>query len=35
MGAAFAAASLAASAVFWIVLGTVSGWAQQRFAAEG
>lgn len=34
MGAAFAAASLAASAVFWVVLGTVSGWAQQRFAAR-
>jgi len=30
MGAAFAAASLGASAVFWLVLGWVSGWAQQR-----
>jgi predicted cobalt transporter CbtA len=30
MGAAFAAASLGASAVFWLVLGSVSGWAQQR-----
>jgi cobalt transporter subunit CbtA len=35
MGAAFAAASLVASAVFWIVLGSVSGWAQQRFAPAG
>ncbi len=34
LGAAFAAASLAASAVFWVVLGTVSGWAQQRLAAR-
>jgi cobalt transporter subunit CbtA len=30
MAAAFAAASLGASAVFWVVLGWVSGWAQQR-----
>lgn len=35
MGAAFAAASLVASAVFWVVLGAVSGWAQQRFAPAG
>lgn len=32
MGAAFAAASLAASAVFWVVLGGVSGWAQNRWS---
>lgn len=32
MGAAFAAASLAASAVFWVVLGGVSGWAQDRWS---
>jgi predicted cobalt transporter CbtA len=32
MGATFAAASLAASAVSWIVLGSVSGWAQQWLA---
>ncbi len=32
LGAAFAAASLVASAVFWIVLGSVSGWVQQRLA---
>lgn len=31
LGAAFAAASLAASAVFWVVLGGVSGWAQTRW----
>ncbi len=31
LGAAFAAASLAASAVFWVVLGGVSGWAQARW----
>jgi cobalt transporter subunit CbtA len=30
MAATFAAASLGASAVFWVVLGWVSGWAQQR-----
>ena len=30
MAAAFATASLAASAVFWVVLGWVSGWSQQR-----
>ncbi len=30
MGAAFAAASLVASAVFWVVLGAMSGWAQER-----
>ena len=35
MAAAFTAASLAASAVFWLVLGWTSGWAQQRFAREG
>jgi cobalt transporter subunit CbtA len=33
LAAAFAAASLAASAVFWVVLGGVSGWAQQRWRA--
>lgn len=32
MGATFAVASLVASAVFWIVLGSVSGWTQQRLA---
>jgi cobalt transporter subunit CbtA len=30
MAATFATASLGASAVFWVVLGWVSGWAQQR-----
>lgn len=34
MAAAFAAASLGASAVFWLVLGSVSGWAQQLFDGE-
>lgn len=32
LAAAFVAGSLAASAVFWVVLGGVSGWAQQRWA---
>ena len=32
MAAAFVAGSLAASAVFWVVLGGVSGWAQQRWS---
>ena len=32
LAAHFVAASLAASAVFWVVLGGVSGWAQQRWA---
>lgn len=32
MAAAFVAGSLAASAVFWVVLGGVSGWAQARMA---
>jgi len=31
LAAAFVAGSLAASAVFWVVLGGVSGWAQQRW----
>jgi cobalt transporter subunit CbtA len=35
MAAAFAAASLGASAVFWVVLGWVSGWAQQRLIRTG
>jgi cobalt transporter subunit CbtA len=35
MAAAFAAASLGASAVFWVVLGWVSGWAQQRLIQTG
>jgi cobalt transporter subunit CbtA len=35
MAAAFAAASLGASAVFWVVLGWVSGWMQQRLAETG
>ncbi len=30
MAATFASASLGASAMFWLVLGWVSGWAQQR-----
>ena len=32
VAAAFVAGSLAASAVFWVVLGGVSGWVQQRWA---
>jgi cobalt transporter subunit CbtA len=35
MAATFAAASLGASAVFWVVLGWVSGWAQQRLIQTG
>jgi cobalt transporter subunit CbtA len=35
MAAAFAAASLGASAVFWVVLGGVSGWMQQRLVQAG
>jgi cobalt transporter subunit CbtA len=35
MAAAFASASLGASAVFWVVLGCVSGWAQQRLMRTG
>lgn len=35
MAAAFVAASLAASAIFWVVLGWASGWAQQRFTQTG
>lgn len=35
MAAAFATASLGASAVFWVVLGCVSGWAQQRLSQTG
>jgi cobalt transporter subunit CbtA len=35
MAATFAAASLGASAVFWVVLGSVSGWAQQRLIQTG
>jgi cobalt transporter subunit CbtA len=35
MAAAFAAASLGASAVFWVVMGWVSGWAQQRLIHTG
>lgn len=32
LAAAFVAGSLVASAVFWVVLGGVSGWAQERLA---
>ncbi len=35
MAAAFASASLGASAVFWLVLGLVSGWTQQRLLPAG
>jgi predicted cobalt transporter CbtA len=35
MAATFATASLGASAVFWVVLGWVSGWAQQRLIQTG
>lgn len=35
MAASFAAASLGASAVFWLVLGWVSGWVQQRLPGGG
>lgn len=35
MAAAFASTSLVASAVFWVVLGWVSGWAQQRVLSVG
>jgi cobalt transporter subunit CbtA len=35
MVATFATASLGASAVFWVVLGWVSGWAQQRLIQTG
>ena len=35
MAAAFAVASLGASATFWVVLGWVSGWAQQRLLRTG
>jgi cobalt transporter subunit CbtA len=34
MAAEFAIASLATAAVFWIVLGTLSGWLQRRMAAS-